>query len=81
MRKEEMLKAVKDPAGFIRDLMTVVDKRSKEGEDPRLGIRGELADLKVQGDSATGSMTPKAGKKGTMSFVRCGGTWTLSPGK
>lgn len=78
---KELLKAVKDPAGFFNDLMTFSDKHSKTGEKPRLAISGLLADVKVQGDAATGTMTTKDGKKDTMKFVRRGGTWYLSPGK
>lgn len=78
---KEILKAVKDPAGFFLELMTFADKRSKEGEKPHLAISGQLTDVKIQGDAATGSMTRKEGKKDTMNFVRRGGSWYLSPGK
>ncbi|HLF95322.1 MAG TPA: hypothetical protein VJB14_17780 [Planctomycetota bacterium] len=78
---KEMLKSVKDPAGFFNDLMTFSDAKSKPGEKTHLAISGQLADVKVQGDTATGSMTTKEGKKDTMNFVRRGGSWYLSPGK
>lgn len=78
---KELLKGAKDPAGFFSDLMTFADAKSKPGEKSHLAISGQLSDVKIEGDRATGSMTQKDGKKDTMNFTRRGGSWYLSPGK
>ena len=78
---KEILKGVKDPAAFFTDLMTFADSKSKPGDKTHLAVSGQLSDVKIEGDRATGSMTKKDGKKDTMHFARRGGSWYLSPWK
>lgn len=78
---KEVLKSVKDPAGFFHDLMTFSSRKSKKGEEPKMDVTGQLTDVKIQGESATGTLTTKDGKKTPTRFVRRDGSWYISPGK
>lgn len=78
---KQMMASIKDPAGLFHEVMTFTEKKSKKGEMTKMDIRGDLADLKIDGDKATGNVTMKDGKKTPMHFVRRNGAWYLSSGK
>ncbi len=74
--------SVKDPAACFHDLMTFNAKKSKKGDAmSMMKLEGDLSDVKIEGDKASGTVTLKDGKKTPVSFIHRGGSWYLSDGK
>ena len=76
------LASVKDPAACFQDLMTFCEKKAKGSDaNTMMHLQGDLADVKIDGDKATGTLTTKGGQKGPIAFVRLNGSWYLSEGR
>ncbi len=75
---KETMKDVKDPGALFEELMKFSDKHSKPGEQAALEVTGDLKDVKIDGDRASGTMTKKDGKTDTMKFVRRAGRWYIA---
>jgi hypothetical protein len=76
------LASVKDPAGCFGDLMAFCEKKSKGADvNTMIRLQGDLSDVKIDGDKATGTLTLKNGPKTPIAFVRISGSWYLSEGR
>jgi hypothetical protein len=76
------LAPVKDPAACFGDLMTFCEKKSKGADmNSMLRLQGDLTDVKIDGDKATGTVALKNGPKSPIAFVRLKGSWYLSEGR
>ena len=86
-RRAKMLAAARGIS--LKQLFTeALDEKLRPTADGRKAVEprwmkgfGDLADLKIDGDKATGNVTMKDGKKTPMHFVRRNGAWYLSSGK
>lgn len=58
--------------------MNFTEKQSKKGEEAHFDIHGEIKDIKINGDRATGSVTKRDGTPETMHFVRRAGRWYMA---
>ena len=67
---------VKDKAQFFADVMSVASKAKNAG-DNSFAIKGELKDVKTDGDKATGKIVVKDGKEEPISFVKVDGRWLI----
>jgi hypothetical protein len=76
---EAAIKNVKDKPGLFADLMSIVEKHSKESA-ANMKVDGDLKDVKIDGDTAKGDLVKSDGSKTPMTFVRKNGRWYLSPG-
>jgi len=76
------LATVKDPAACFGDLMAFCEKKSKSADmNTMMRLQGDLTDVKIDGDKATGTVALKNGPKTPIAFVRLNGSWYLSEGR
>jgi hypothetical protein len=78
---KEIVKDVKDLPGLFEDLAHLMQKHSPNGKGmfDDENTQGELKDVKIEGDVATGTVTGKDGKGHPIRFVRKNGSWYFSP--
>jgi len=72
---------VKDHAAFVLDYLEAVD-RQEGGKLKEGNVKAKLSDVKIDGDSATGTVTygdKDAESKQTFGFVKVGEGWKLAP--
>jgi len=50
---KEFMNSIRDPAGLFHDLMVFTERKSKK-EMTQVDPKGDLTDLKINGDHATG---------------------------
>lgn len=67
---------VKDKAQFFADVMGIAAKAKNAG-DNSFAMKGELKDVKTDGDKATGTVTLKGGKEEPINFVKVDGRWLI----
>ena len=68
---------IKDKAGFVGDLMTAMESMGDGKEKVAPEIEGELEDVEIDGDTATGTIVMK-GKNEPIKFVKENGRWKIS---
>lgn len=74
---KELAALVKDKPGFIADMLAALPKKGSEGFDITFK---DLKNLKVEGDTATGTVTQVSNgkdKEEPIKFVKKGGVWKI----
>ncbi len=76
---QEIIKPIKDKAAFMSEML---EQMSQVGDDKSFGnVNGDLIDLKVEGDSATGTLVSKkngAEEKRPIKFEKSDGSWKIA---
>ena len=67
---------VKDKSQFFEDVMKVAASAKKAG-DNSFAIKGELKDVKIDGDEATGKIVMEGDREEPIKFVKVGGRWLI----
>lgn len=74
---KELAALVKDKPGFIADMLAALPQKGSDGFEMKFGT---LKNLKVEGDTATGTVTQVSNgkdKEGPIKFVKKGGAWKI----
>lgn len=75
---KEALKDVKDKPGLFADLMAFMEKHMKDQGGMKNEMTGDIKDVKIEGETAKGTVTRADGKSSEIRFVRRNGLWYLS---
>ena len=67
---------IKNKSQFFEDVMKVAASAKNAG-DSSFAIKGELKDVKIDGDEATGKIAMEGGKEEPINFVKVGGRWLI----
>src|SRR5262249_52567761 len=78
---KQMLEPIKDKNAFVADMMTAMKKLGGDKKDSGpMGKDAELKDVKIEGDTATGTVVTKHDgkeKSEAIKFRKVGGGWKI----